>query len=91
MSALPAPISFDVDVDVGRSNAARWSAWLRSFELFKESSGISGERKMMLHVSGSQVQEIYEAISVSSVEKNDEKGVDSFYVRLKTLALSCVF
>lgn len=34
MAGLRAPVGFDVELDGGRGNAARWAVWIRRFELY---------------------------------------------------------
>ncbi len=39
MSNILAPQQFDVDVEGGTANSARWTAWLRRFMIFLTASG----------------------------------------------------
>ncbi|RNA25237.1 Retrovirus-related Pol poly from transposon, partial [Brachionus plicatilis] len=76
MAHLLAPAPFDVEIDGGRSNATRWTSWIRRFDAFLEASSITDDRPCiatLLHVGGDKIEEIYEVKRNASTLKKDEK------------------
>ena len=70
---------FNVDVEGGKNNSARWNIWLRRFDLYIEANEIVGDRKKIANLlteAGSSIEEIYEAIRNQAVLKKDETYAD---------------
>ena len=128
MSGILAPQQFDVDVDGGTANSARWTIWIRRFLIYITASGIKTDVTqiaLLLHVGGEKVEEIYAAKRDMTTQVEDEKldvicklltdhfapqsnsdiatltfrqafqrkgeGINAFTIRLRTLAVGCLF
>ena len=79
--------AFDCKGDI-TSVGPRWKKWRKSFQFFVEAKGIEdGKQKkaLLLHCAGVDVQEIFEALDVSSVGSSSKDEIDEYEIALKLL------
>ena len=83
---LPAPKAFAVSVDPS-SVSQRWKKWLSSYDVYLRATGVTKEDQktaLLLHVAGSEVQDIFATLTPAGQTYNDLKTCLNDYFTPKT-------